>query len=102
MKIGSNNTPDSQGAGRSAKSASGVQKPAAAEQTGKSSQAKGSSPEDRVNISGRSKEIADIMTSVNKLPDVREARVQEIKQQVDAGTYTVDPQKVAESILKNI
>jgi len=40
------------------------------------------------------------MSAVNGLPDVREARVQEIKKSVDAGTYTVDPRKVAEKMLK--
>jgi flagellar biosynthesis anti-sigma factor FlgM len=42
------------------------------------------------------------MSAVNQLPEVREAKVREIKQRVDAGTYTVDPRRVAEKILKEI
>lgn len=57
---------------------------------------------DRVNISGRSQEIADIVSAVNRLPDVRYDKVQAIKQRVDAGTYSVDACKVASSIINSI
>ena len=102
MKINSSNTPENQSTNRSAQGAANVQKPADADQKNKVAQTKSAAPADRVNISGRSKEVADIMAQVNQLPDVREAKVQDIKQQVEAGTYKVDPQKVAESILKSI
>ncbi len=51
---------------------------------------------------GRCKEIADIMSAVDKLPEIREAKVREIRESIDRGAYTVDPRKVAESILKNL
>ena len=97
MKIYSNKPPESQGPNRSAQN---VQKPAAADQKDQAGPVKKAGLADRVDISGWSKEIADIMSAVNGLPDVREARVQEIKKSVDAGTYTVDPRKVAEKMLK--
>lgn len=55
-----------------------------------------------MDISGKSREIADIMAAINQLPDVRDARVQEIKQSVEAGTYTVDPRKIAERMIKGL
>jgi flagellar biosynthesis anti-sigma factor FlgM len=51
---------------------------------------------------GRRKEIADIMSAVEKLPDIREAKVREIRESIDSGVYAVNPRKVAESILKNL
>jgi len=97
MKLYSNKPPENQGPNRSARN---VQKPAAADQMDPAGPMKKTGIADRVDISGWSKEIADIMTAVNRLPDVREARVQAIKKCVDAGTYTVDPRKVAEKMLK--
>ncbi len=99
MKLYSDKPPENQGPNRGAQK---VQKQGGVEQKDNVTPAKSAGADDRVNISGRSKEVAYIMTSVNQLPEIREAKVQDIKQRVDAGTYIVDPQKVAESILKNI
>lgn len=57
---------------------------------------------DRIDISQRGKEIASIIASVNSLPDVREEKVQALKEAVNAGTYRVDPIKVAEKMLSEI
>lgn len=57
---------------------------------------------DRIDISQRGKEIASIITSVNSLPDVREEKVQALKEAVNTGTYRVDPIKVAEKMLSEI
>ncbi len=102
MKIYSDKPPESQGPNRSAQNTQNVQKTTGTEQKEKTAQLKNASSADRVNISDQSKEIADIMSAVNQLPEVRENKVQEIQKSVDAGTYTVDPRKVAESILKSI
>ena len=59
-------------------------------------------PADTVNISQGGKVAADLIAAVNNLPEDRNAKVQEIRQAVTTGTYTVDPRKVAESILKDI
>jgi negative regulator of flagellin synthesis FlgM len=99
MKIDSPKSPESQGVGQGAQN---VQKTQSIAPKDKAAEAKKTNPSDTVDISKRSKEIADIMSAVNQLPDVREAKVQEIKQSVDAGTYTVDPRRVAEKILKEI
>lgn len=57
---------------------------------------------DRVDISARSKKMADMMSAISQLPEVREKKVQAIKQRVDAGSYTIDPSKVAEKILQEL
>ncbi len=102
MNINSNKPPESKAPNRSTQTAHTVQKTGSAEKGEKAAQPKNAAPADRVDISGRSKEVADIMAAVDQLPETRDARVQEIKQRVDAGTYTVDPRKVAESIIKSI
>jgi negative regulator of flagellin synthesis FlgM len=102
MNINSSKPPESQGPDRSAQNTQNLQKSTTAEQKEKTAPAKNAGSADRVDISGRSKEIADIMAAVNQLPDVRNDKVQAIKQSVDAGTYSVDAGKVASSIIKSI
>ena len=99
MKIDPPKFPESQGLSQGAQN---IQKTPGVSPRDKATEAKKTSPSDTVDISNRSKEIADIMSAVNQLPDVREGKIQEIKQSVDAGTYTVDPRRVAEKILKEI
>lgn len=104
MNINSNKPPESQGPPRTTQSPQNqqVQKPNAPDAQDKSGQAQKTNPADRVDISNRSKEIADIMAATAQLPEVRAEKVQQIKQSVDAGTYTVDASKVADSILKSL
>jgi len=97
MKIDSQKPPESQGPARSAQN---IQKNAGMEP--KAAEVKKPSTGDTVQLSEQSKQLADIKSAVNQLPEIRDARVQEIKKSVDAGTYTVDPQKVAANILKEI
>lgn len=57
---------------------------------------------DRIDISLRGKEIASIIASVNNLPDLREEKIQTLKEAVNSGTYRIDPIKVAEKMLSEI
>ncbi len=102
MSINSNKPPEGQAPNRIAQNAQTVQKTGRAEQNEKTAQAKNATPADRVGISGRSKEIAEITAAIAQLPETRDSKVQEIRRRVDAGTYSVDPRKVAESIIKSI
>ncbi len=99
MKIDANKPPEIRGQNRSAQN---IQKSPGVEPKGKAAGVGKTNAADTVDISNKSKEIADIMSAVNQLPDVRNNKVQEIKQRVDTGTYTVDPRNVAEKILKEI
>ncbi len=102
MNINSSKPPEAQGLKGTAQPAQNVPKPANVESKDNAAPAKNANPKDRVDISSRSKEIADIMSAVNQLPDVRTDKVQEIQKSVEAGTYSVDSSKVADKILKSI
>jgi negative regulator of flagellin synthesis FlgM len=54
---------------------------------------------DRVEISGTGKEVAEIIAAVNQLPDVRNDKVKAIKEAIDSGKYQMDSIKIAEKIL---
>lgn len=101
MKIDINKTPETPGQGQN-RTAQNIQKTPAVAAKNSASEVKKTTSGDKVDISTRSKEIADIMSAVNQLPDVRAAKVEEIKKSVDAGTYSIDPLKVAEKILKEL
>lgn len=57
---------------------------------------------DRIEISQKGKEVASLISSINNLPDVREEKVQSLKEAVNAGIYKVDPLKIAEKMLSEI
>jgi len=103
MNINSSKPPEGQGMNRTAASAQNVPKPANnVEAKDNAAPVKNASPQDRVNISSRSKEIADITSAIDQLPDIRTDRVQKIQKSIEAGTYSVDSSKVANKILKSI
>jgi flagellar biosynthesis anti-sigma factor FlgM len=54
----------------------------------------------KVDVSDKSKEIATIMAKINHLSDVRECRIEEIKQSIEAGMYTIDPRRIAEKMIR--
>jgi negative regulator of flagellin synthesis FlgM len=99
MKITTQQPPENQNPNHGIQN---VQKPVGAEQMEKAAPAKQPLPADKVDLSSRSREIADIMSSIDQLPDVRAQKVQEMKRAVDAGTYSIDPQKIAEKLLKEL
>ena len=57
---------------------------------------------DKVDLSGRAKEIADLVAAARALPDVRTEKVTEIKERIDAGNYVVDPAKIAKRMIDEI
>jgi len=102
MNINSSKPPEGQGPNRIAQPTQNVSKPTNVESKDNDAPVKNASPKDRVDISNRSKEIADILSAINQLPDIRTDKVQEIQKSVEGGTYSVDSSKVADKILKNI
>lgn len=54
---------------------------------------------EKVDLSSRAKDIQRVKQLLNQLPDVREARVQELKSQIDSGRYTIDTGKVADKMV---
>jgi negative regulator of flagellin synthesis FlgM len=56
-------------------------------------------PEEKVNLSNKARDIQQLRDAVSQLPDVREDKVRELKDQVDKGAYDVNGQKVAEKMV---
>ena len=54
---------------------------------------------DSVTLSDHAKSLASARSAVENAPDVREQKVADIKQQVDAGTYSVSSQVLARKML---
>ena len=63
---------------------------------------KASAFSDRVDISGKGKEVAELMAAVSQLPDVRNDKVKTIKEAIDSGRYQVDSIKIAQKLLGEI
>ena len=56
--------------------------------------------EDRVALSPEAKQIQEVRKRLDSLPDVREDKVAEIKEQIAAGTYTIDGEKIAFKMIR--
>ena len=62
----------------------------------------GSGQQDRVQISDHAKELQRVKALLDR-PDVaRQARVDHIRRSVEAGTYTMDGKKVADSMIRQV
>ncbi|MGD9212361.1 MAG: flagellar biosynthesis anti-sigma factor FlgM [Desulfobacteraceae bacterium] len=64
--------------------------------TSTSSQISGS---DKVELSSQAKEANRAFAELKTLPDIREEEVNEIQTQLETGTYSVDNEKIAVSML---
>ncbi len=60
------------------------------------------SKSDKINISSKGKDFQVAMNALKKVPDVRQEKVDEIKNQIKSGTYNVDSGKIVEKIFENI
>jgi negative regulator of flagellin synthesis FlgM len=69
--------------------------PKDAAQAGKAPQA------DAVSVSKKAQEATALRAKVRQAPEVRMDLVNKLKAQVEAGTYNVSPEKVAEKLLKS-
>jgi len=54
---------------------------------------------EKVDISSRAKEIQLAKTVINGLPEIRDAKVQELKAQIEQGSYKVDNEKLAKKMV---
>ncbi|MDX9746200.1 MAG: flagellar biosynthesis anti-sigma factor FlgM [Syntrophales bacterium] len=57
------------------------------------------SPREKVDLSTRAKDVQAIRNAVAGMPDIREEKVQELKDRIEAGTYNVSGEKIAEKIV---
>lgn len=61
---------------------------------------KGGLSEDKVALSPEAKQIQEAKKRLDALSDVREGKVAEIKEQIEAGTYTIDGEKIAFKMIR--
>jgi negative regulator of flagellin synthesis FlgM len=54
---------------------------------------------DRVELSGQAREAQQAAAALKEMPEIRTDLVEEIKTEVDSGTYTVDSEKTAGHML---
>jgi len=59
----------------------------------------GQSDSDRLELSVRSLEIAHLEELIRSTPDIRESRVEEVRSEIESGTYNVKAEKIAEKII---
>lgn len=52
-------------------------------------------PEEKVDLSTRSKDLLQIKNAVAQLPEIREEKIQELKTQIEKGTYNINGGKIA-------
>lgn len=57
---------------------------------------------DRVDISEKAKEAARLMEEIKAIPEIREQRVEELREAIKSGRYRIDSVKLAERILREI
>lgn len=55
---------------------------------------------DKVNISGRAKEIQEMSRLISSFPEIRAERVEEIKNALASGKYHIQPEKIAEKMIR--
>jgi len=55
---------------------------------------------DKVNLSPAAREINQIRAAIDNLPEVREEKVQAVKDSIEKGTYKVEPEKIAGKMLE--
>ena len=58
-----------------------------------------SASRDGLQVSSFAREMANISQELNKIPDVRDDRVQDLKRRIDEGTYNPDMRAIAGRLL---
>ncbi len=56
---------------------------------------------DTVALSNAAKNIQEAQKKLEAIPDVREDKVAELKEQIENGTYEIDAEKIADKMLKD-
>ncbi len=57
------------------------------------------SDSDSLELSVRSREISHLNELVRSTPDVREKKIEQVRRDIEAGTYNVKAEKIAEKII---
>lgn len=62
----------------------------------------GNQPVDQLELSTKAKEFQVAVSAFKNLPDIREAKVNEIRSRLEQGSYNVSGKEIAESIVRGI
>jgi negative regulator of flagellin synthesis FlgM len=54
---------------------------------------------ERVNLSTKAKDIQQIKQLLDQIPETRDAKIMELKQQIESGNYRIDAGKIAEKMV---
>ena len=57
---------------------------------------------DTVVLSDTAKKIQETQKQLEAIPDVREDKVAQLKEQIENGTYEIDEEKIADKMLKDL
>ena len=80
----------------------GLHSPPPLEQTQKTPQQVATNVgKDAVDVSSRAKILSRIAAAVNAVPDIRSETVSVLKQSIDAGTYDVSSEDVADALIRD-
>lgn len=60
---------------------------------------KAASESDRLGLSNEARKVAELKDAVRSSPDIRQDRVNEIREQIKSNTYNISGQKVAEKVV---
>jgi negative regulator of flagellin synthesis FlgM len=70
------------------------------QQSEQSAKGGGSPPDtDRLELSVRSREISHLNDLIQSIPDVRDAKVEQVRRELENGTYNVKAEKIADKII---
>ena len=58
-----------------------------------------SADSDRLELSVRGLEISHLEEMIQSTPDVRESRVEQVRRDIESGTYNIKAEKIAERII---
>jgi flagellar biosynthesis anti-sigma factor FlgM len=77
-----------------------VQRLDSSQKVGRIRQPGGDNPaSDQLDLSDRSRKISHLNELAQSVPDVREAKVEQIRGAIESGTYSVKAEKIAEKII---
>lgn len=56
---------------------------------------------DSISVSGRATEIGEVTNKTLQLPEIREARVEQLRAQVQSGNYRPSAENIADALIKD-
>jgi|GEM_PF-1834362 len=96
MEIYGNKPPDGKEINLSA------QKVSQAQEQSKTAKSEKTQSTDKVEISEQGKKVAELMSAIEQLPEMRNEKVKAMKEAIESGNYHVDSLKIAQKLLNEL